>query len=51
MTEKTERCTKQSVLSAERNVKFRSNQTEADQYTVENAMLNEDPREDFKLIR
>jgi hypothetical protein len=46
--EKNEKCTRQSVLSVERNAKFRSNQTEADQFTAENAMLNEDPREDFK---
>jgi hypothetical protein len=50
MTEKTEKCTRQSVLSVERNAKFPSNQTEADQFTAENAILNEDPREGFKLI-
>jgi len=38
------------VLSAERNAKFPSNQMEADQFTAENAILNEDPREDFKVI-
>jgi hypothetical protein len=50
LTEKTEKCTRQSALIVERNAKFPSNQTEADQYTAENAMLNEDPREDFKLV-
>ena len=28
------------MLSAERNAKFRSNQTEADQFTVENVILS-----------
>jgi hypothetical protein len=32
----------------ERNAKFLSNLTEADQYTAENAMQNEDPQEDIK---
>jgi len=32
-----------------KSVKFRSNLTEADPYTAENAILNEDPREDTKL--
>jgi hypothetical protein len=50
LTEKTEKCTRQSVLIVERNAKFPSNQTEADQYTAENATLNEDPREDTKHI-
>jgi hypothetical protein len=50
LTEKTEKCTRQSVLTVERNVKFPSNQTRADQYTAENAMPSEDPREDFKLF-
>jgi hypothetical protein len=38
------------VRNAARNVKFLSSPTEADQYTAENAMLKEDPREDIKLI-
>jgi hypothetical protein len=42
------RCIRQFVLIAEKNVKFLSSQTEADQYTAENVTLNEDPREDFK---
>ena len=37
------------MLIAERNVKFPSNQTEADQYTAKSVMLNEDRREDIKL--
>ncbi|MEM3458483.1 MAG: hypothetical protein QXN36_02500 [Candidatus Bathyarchaeia archaeon] len=44
------RCIRQFVLIAEENVKFPSNQTEADQYTAENAIQNEDPREDIKLL-
>jgi hypothetical protein len=38
------------VLIAERNVKFPSNQTEADQFTAKSVILNEDRREDIKLI-
>jgi len=38
------------VLIAERNVKFPSNQTEADQYTAKSVILNEDRHEDIKLI-
>jgi len=34
----------------ERNVKFPSSPTEADRYTAENAIQNEDPQEDIKLI-
>jgi hypothetical protein len=37
------------VQTVERNAKFLSNQTEADLYTAENAILNEDPHEDTKL--
>jgi hypothetical protein len=44
-----ERCIKQFVLNAERNVKFRSNLTEADQYTAKNAIQNEDHQEDTNL--
>ncbi len=42
----------QSAPNVEKNVKFRSNLTGADLYTVENVILNEDPREevDIKLI-
>jgi hypothetical protein len=32
-----------------RNVKFHSNLTEADRYTVENVILNEEIQEDIKL--
>jgi len=48
--ENPERCIKQSVPIAVKNVKFRSNLMEADPYTAENAILNEGPREDIKLI-
>jgi hypothetical protein len=47
--EKAEKCTRQYALIVAKNVKFRSSLTEADPYTVENAMLNGDPREDTKL--
>jgi len=41
----------QSAPNVEKNVKFPSNPTEADLYTVENVIPNEDPREetDIKL--
>jgi len=42
-----EKCIRQFVLSVARNVKFRSNLTEADQYTAENAMQREDPQEEI----
>ena len=47
-----ERCTMQSVLNVDKNVKFHSNLIKADLYTAENVMLNEDPQEeiDIKLI-
>jgi len=47
-----ERCTMQSALNVDKNVKFHSNLTKADLSIAENAMLNEDPREeiDIKLI-
>ena len=44
-------CIRQSVATVERNVKFPSNLMEADRYTAENVILNEDRREDIKLIR
>jgi len=37
------------VLSVERNVKFPSNLTEADRYTAENVILNEEIQVDIKL--
>jgi hypothetical protein len=43
------RCIKLYVLTAVKNARFHSNLTEADPYTAENAILNEDPREDIKL--
>ena len=44
----TERCTRQPVLTAEKNVKFLSSQTAQGQFTAENATLNEDHHEDTK---
>jgi len=48
--EKTEKRTRPYALIVVKNVRFPSNLTEADPYTAENAILNEDPREDIKLI-
>jgi len=48
--ENPERCIRQFVLSVARNVKFRSNLTEADQYTAENVIPNEE-QEDIKFRR
>jgi len=45
----TKRCTRQPAPTAERNVKFPSNQTALGQCTAENVTLNEDPHEDIKL--
>jgi len=48
--EKSGKCTRPYAQSVVRNVKFLSNLTEADPYIAENVMLNEDHREDIKLI-
>jgi hypothetical protein len=48
--EKTEKCIRPYAPIVGRNVKSPSNLTEADPYTAENAILNEDPREDTNLI-
>ena len=47
------KCTKQSVLNEDKNVKFLSSQTLADLYIAENVTQNEDPREetDTKLVK
>jgi hypothetical protein len=42
------RCIRLFAPTVERNVKFRSNQMEADQSTVENVTLSEDRHEDIK---
>ncbi len=44
-----ERCTRQPVLTAERNVKFPSSQTAPGQFTAESATQNEDHQDDIKL--
>jgi hypothetical protein len=44
-----EKCIRQSVLTVERNVKFRSNLTEADPYTAENVMQREVPQEEIDI--
>ena len=43
--------TRQPAQTAERNVKFRSSQTQAGQFTAVNVTLNEDHHEDTKLIK
>jgi len=48
--EKNEKCTRLYAPIVEKNVRFPSNLTEANPYTAENAILNEDPREDTKLF-
>ena len=47
--EKTEKCTRPYALIVVKNVRYPSNLTGADPYTAENAILNEDHREDTKL--
>jgi hypothetical protein len=42
------KCTKQPVLTAEKNVKFLSSQTVAGQFTAENVIANADHHEDIK---
>ena len=44
------RCTRQPVLTAEKNVMFLSSQTVAGQFTAENATQNADLHEDIKLL-
>ncbi len=44
------KCTRQPVLTAEKNVMFLSSQTVAGQFTAENATQNEDHHEDIKLL-
>ena len=45
-----EKCTTQSALNVEKNVKSHSNLTKADLYTAENVTAREDPPEvDTKL--
>jgi len=41
----------QSVLNVDKNVKFHSNQIQADPSTAENVTLNEDPREEIVDIK
>ena len=47
--EDQEKCTIQSALNVDKNVKFLSSLTKADLYTAENVMLNEDPREEIDI--
>jgi hypothetical protein len=47
--ENQEKCIRQFVPSVARNVKFRSNLTEEDLYTAENAMQREDPQEEIDI--
>jgi hypothetical protein len=48
--EKNEKRIRLYVLTVVKNAKSHSNLTEADPYIAENAILNEDPREDTKLV-
>jgi hypothetical protein len=48
--EKNEKRTRPYALTVVKNVKFPSNLTEVDPYTAENAILNEDPKEDTRLV-
>jgi hypothetical protein len=48
--EKNEKRTRPYAPTVGKNVKSPSNLTEANPYTAENAILNEDPREDTNLI-
>jgi hypothetical protein len=47
--EDQEKCTTQSALNVDKNVKFHSNPTQADRYTAESVMLNEGPREEIDI--
>jgi hypothetical protein len=47
--EDQEKCTMQSALSVDKNVKFLLNLILADRYIVENVTLNEDPREEIDI--
>jgi hypothetical protein len=44
-----EKCTMQSVLNVDKNVKFPSSPTQTDLYIAENVTLNEDPREEIDI--
>ncbi len=44
------KCTRQPVLTAERNVKFHSSQTVPGQFIAESAIANEDHHADSKLL-
>jgi hypothetical protein len=45
----TKRCTRQPVLTVEKNVMFLSSQTVAGQFTAESATQNVDHQEDTKF--
>jgi hypothetical protein len=44
-----EKCTMQSVLNAEKNVKYHSNLIQTDLYTAENVTQKEDHREEIDI--
>jgi hypothetical protein len=46
----TEKCTRQPVLTAEKNAMFLSSQTVQGQFIAENATQNVDHQEDIKLL-
>ena len=43
------KCTMQSVLNVDKNVKFLSSLTQADLYIVENVIVKDDPREEIDI--
>ena len=45
------KCTMQSALNVDKNVKFPSNLTQADPSIAANVTLNEDPREEIVDIK
>ena len=47
--ENQEKCIRQFARNVNKNVKFRSNLTEADPYTAENAMQREDLQEEIAI--
>jgi len=47
--ENQEKCIRQFARNVNKNVKFLSNLTEADPYTVENAMQGEVPQEEVDI--
>ena len=49
MEENQEKCIRQFAQNVNKNVKFRSNLTEADPYTAENAIQRDAPQEEIDI--